>query len=197
MRDFDLFRYYQSMRTNQFILAFKGKLSNELMVNMGEILKHQLQAESGLEKTSRKVVAILIKLSQNIYRYSSEKSEFLDKDIGSGIILIQDGEEHVTVISGNLVHNQDAPSLIKSCEKINSFDSKKLKQYYREVIKLPRKEGQIGAGVGLIDVARKSGNPLEFNLTSIDEQVSFFMLAVKVDKKVAKKEIRKDGKPEN
>jgi len=49
-------------------------------------------------------------------------------------------------------------------------------------MKLPRQEGKIGAGLGLISIVRKSGNPIEVHTTVIDEDQTFLMFSVKVNK---------------
>ena len=40
-----------------------------------------------------------------------------------------------------------------------------------------------GGGLGLIDIARKSGEKLQYNIREINESFSFFTLTVKILKK--------------
>jgi hypothetical protein len=48
------------------------------------------------------------------------------------------------------------------------------------------KEGRLsekgGAGLGFIDIARKTGNKLEFHFLPIDEESSFFLLTSSVSR---------------
>jgi hypothetical protein len=37
-----------------------------------------------------------------------------------------------------------------------------------------------GAGIGLIDMARKSGNKLDYEFKPIDNRISFFSLVVRI-----------------
>jgi hypothetical protein len=42
-----------------------------------------------------------------------------------------------------------------------------------------------GAGLGFIDIARKTGNPLEYHFEPIDEKNSFFLLKTSINKNTA------------
>ena len=44
----------------------------------------------------------------------------------------------------------------------------------------PKSESATGAGLGLIDMARKATAPLEYSLHAIDDGLSFFSLRVAV-----------------
>jgi hypothetical protein len=62
------------------------------------------------------------------------------------------------------------------------MDKRELKEHYREVISEERQPGQVGAGLGLIDIARKSENQLEYEFSDINDDKSFFTLTVKFEK---------------
>jgi len=97
------------------------------------------------------------------------------------MVLIGESEESYTFVTGNLVRNEDIISIIDKSEIINSLDREELREYKREQRKLPHGP-KGGAHIGLIQVALTSDNPLDVEVTPIDDDHSFFSIAVKIDK---------------
>ena len=121
-------------------------------------------------------------MAQNIASYSTERV-YLDNrhgDVGAGIIVVTEEDKIYTITSGNLVKKKSLPNIIRHCRHINRMDKEELKQFYKSRIKRSREKGKKGAGIGLIDIARKSGNPIQYKATSLDSVHSFFVLSVKI-----------------
>jgi len=56
------------------------------------------------------------------------------------------------------------------------MDRSELKQYYKEKRRNETPESSKGAGLGFIELARKSVKPIEFDVQKIDDEFSFFSL---------------------
>jgi hypothetical protein len=63
---------------------------------------------------------------------------------------------------------------------ITSLDKIGLKKLYKEQIKKTLDPESTGAGLGLIDMARRASGKLQYSIQDIDEQLSFFTLKVQV-----------------
>ena len=50
----------------------------------------------------------------------------------------------------------------------------------KETLKGETPEGSKGAGVGLIEIARRSSRPIEFDFTDVDSRFSFFALETEI-----------------
>jgi len=56
-----------------------------------------------------------------------------------------------------------------------------LKTYYLEALGSSELSAKGGAGLGMIEMARKSGNRIEYSFDPVNERMSFFSLVVKID----------------
>lgn len=173
-----LFNYFNDMNKQEIILTFKGTISQEILADVGISLRSKL----GSYNISKKTFAIFVELAQNIYHHSAQKEYSTSKGrtAGVGVILIQDQEDYLVLSSGNLVENYKVEGLVERCEYINTLTEEELKDYYVKQRKRPT--GGVGANIGLIDMARRSGNPLGYQVTEIDEETSFFALSIRVTK---------------
>ncbi len=57
-----------------------------------------------------------------------------------------------------------------------------LKKLYKEKLRMARSQEGTGAGIGLIDIIRKSGQPVIYAIQTIDENIQFFTLSVNLFK---------------
>lgn len=182
MEKFNVFEFYQFMQQHNVILSFKGEISQSILVSIGDLLKEKLTHEEANQRVTNKVFFIFIELAQNIYRYSTERSIIEAKPVGMGVLFIRESSTHFTIFAGNVVSPEEATDITTQCTTINSLNPDELKQYYKEQIKKPREEGEIGGGLGLISVVRKASNPIDASTTLIDENRTFLVLSVQVNK---------------
>lgn len=182
MPELELLEYYKKMSERHIILDFQGAISQEMLVGMAELIKHKFSQELGDVGAVKKIFSVFIEMAQNIAHYSAERVH-LDNhptDVGAGIIVVTEESKNYIITSGNLVGNGTIGEVTTHCDTINSMDQLKLKQFYKRQIKACREEGKKGASIGLIDIARKTGNPIRYKVTPIDDINSFLVLSVKI-----------------
>lgn len=176
--EFSLFDYYSLTKRDDVLISYKGPVSDTILAEISRDIRDKF---SESPKASKKLFAIFVELAQNILYYSSEKVQFSNRNDSIGTILITKTSKHLTFSCGNLVENKYINDLVEGCEKINSLDREELREYKRETRSAPQKERSKGAGIGLIQVALTSGNPLGVEARQVDEKYSFFSLSVKIN----------------
>ncbi len=180
MTNFNLYKYYISFN-HDVQLSYKGPIDEHILSVISKYIEVILRKNP---IASRKIFKIFIELAQNISYYSAEKNILTnDKEIGSGTIVLGELDEFYTFTTGNMVRDKDIIPIIEKCEYINSLDRDALRKYKREQRKKPSGP-KGGAHIGLIQVALTSANPLDVEITSIDDEFSFFSIAVKVLKEI-------------
>ena len=89
-------------------------------------------------------------------------------------MLAGDGQKYYIRI-GNVSKVEDAEIITKRLEEFNSLDEAELKAKYRELIKASRISEKGGAGLGLIDIIKKTKNKIDYQSTPLDSDYSFFI----------------------
>ena len=171
------------MCERNIILDFQGAISQDMLVGMAELLKNKSSLDNN-SPFAKKLFSIFVEMAQNIAFYSAErvriKNQKSSQEVGAGIIVVTEENKCYTITSGNLINQMNIPNLTEHCQKINNLDKDSLKLLFKDKIKSSRKAGEKGAGVGLIDVVRKSGHPIQFGITPVDNINSFLVLSVKL-----------------
>lgn len=162
------------------LISFSGRFTQGIIEELGEAVKKYLEIEDRPKNDIFNVFAVFIEQTQNIKNYSTSKegSPVYNRIVSSGIVTIGKSENGYFVCSGNQIENQDVPMLSEKIENLVSLDKDALKKLYKEQIKKELPPGSTSAGVGLIHMARKASLPLEYSVTPLDGDFSFFVLKV-------------------
>jgi hypothetical protein len=168
--------------SNGILICFSGRFSQGLIEEIGDAVKQHMENEERPKNDVFNVFSIFIEQSQNIKNYviTKENSPGFNRIANSTIICIGQEEGRYFIWSGNVLNNCDIAPLQAKLEKVVGTSKDELKKMYKEQIKKEFEPGQTGAGIGLIDIAKRSGQPLEFSIENIDETHSRFELKVRV-----------------
>ena len=189
MHNLDLYSFRQKIRENNIILSFEGTMSQGVLTALIDALREKfiannMDSSNSMQYIIRKICAILVELAQNIQNHSSEQALQDSASSGLGIIVIREDNNSFTLTSGNNVLTSDAENLASYCGQLNSLDEVSLKVLYKEKLRKERAKNVNGGGIGLIELRRKSGQPLEYKMQPIDDKAMFFSLSVNLDKAV-------------
>lgn len=173
----DLYSLKYEFDQSGIIACFSGPLSQEMLSGLGNTLKQEMESANATQNTRIKVFAVLVELMQNMINYSAEKIVEEAQDIRFGLIAIGVNEHEYTVLCGNKIENHKIEKLTEYLNMLSSLDKDQLKQLYKEKRRQdPHTEDSKGAGLGFIEIARKSSRPFEYDIKTIDEDYSFFSM---------------------
>jgi hypothetical protein len=99
-----------------------------------------------------------------------------ETDERRGIVMISRDDDNYNVITGNVVKNEKVPEMTKNLEHINSLDKEELSALYKQQMKEGTISDRGGAGLGFIDIVKKTGSKLIFQFQYLNEDLSFFIL---------------------
>ncbi len=171
------YQLYKTMKTNQISLVYEGEVTQEITKTFTALTEKNLAKSAESNSVQRKVFNVMVECLQNISKHADaiNKEEEESKE-RRGIVIISRTEEGYNIITGNVVKSVKVPELRNSLELINSLDKEGLSTLYKQQIMEGRISEKGGAGLGLIDIAKKSGEKLGYQFKEINEDVSFFIL---------------------
>ncbi len=176
METIDLFSMRETFNRQQIMLCFNGPISRSLIEEIGNALRNYLSAEQTHPSSAMDVFAVYIEMTQNIRHYARVKA-WSDQEAGATVVVARNEDGHYVVTAGNLVEQGDGEQLVQTVHALAGLDKTQLKAAYKEQLRRPREEHAIsGAGLGLIDIARKSSAPLEASLRQLTNGQAFFSL---------------------
>ncbi len=159
------------------IFSFSGEVSQLILTSIVEELGNKMEMLNVKTSIIQNIFSIFIEQIQNIMKYSPNiKQESLFSNISISVIGFDNKKLKYYVSSGNIINKIDKEKVENKISKLNSMDKQELKDYYKELRKSGLHKHEKGAGLGLIEMARKASEPIEFAIDEIDELFSFFTI---------------------
>ena len=178
-QEYSLFEYYTLTKNPNVLICYRGPVTPIILKEISKDIRVRF---SNNIQVSKKIFAIYMELAQNIHYYSSEKINLINRKDSIGTILLTQNDKFYKFSFGNLIENHYLDEILDTCDEINSKDREELREFKREKRSAPRGERSKGGGIGLIQVALTSRNPLKVEHRAIDPEHSFLSLTVSVSK---------------
>ena len=174
----DLFSLQQTYNEQRIMLCFNGPLTRSLIEEIGNALRNYMEREHATASSAMDVFGAYIELTQNIRHYAVRKG-WGEAEASATVVIARDADGRYVVSAGNIVDAADGPELQARVEALAAMDKAELKARYKEQLRKPREEGAVsGAGLGLIDLARKASEPLSCSLRTLNDGRAFFSIRV-------------------
>ena len=180
---FDVNEYYSKLNGDDVLIAYKGDVSSELISNVLEVIEARMDDYSENSKIRKKVYNVLVESLQNLYHHIDALPPELQKDFDEkfGILVVSRANNKYKISTGNFIETEKVPQLKGKIDKINSLNADELKDMYKFILNHQRLSEKGGGGLGLVDIARKTGNPLDYSFHEYNDEYSFFNLDVYID----------------
>lgn len=163
---------------DELALAYAGRFSDSLTDKIIGMAEEYLQSDKELKKLRKRTSFLVAECFQNVVRHSSKDIESAQDPSGKESFLIRFHESKVFIASENTLPNEEVDALKKKLDEINHYSRDELKALQKESLEKGHMSEKGGAGLGLIEMARKTGNKLHYSFMSIDEDTSAFYLMI-------------------
>jgi hypothetical protein len=174
-----IYDLHRTMMSQKLILVYQGDFTQETTKSILAMAERNIDSSGEESNIKRKVFNVMVESLQNIVKHSDELVDGQTRS-HAAIFLIGREANRYTIMSGNPIRKENVGKLQGSLEKINALDKDGLKELYKEIIKNTTISEKGGAGLGFVDMARKSGGKLEFEFPEMSNDYAFFCLKVNV-----------------
>ncbi|MFC2136629.1 SiaB family protein kinase [Bacteroidota bacterium] len=170
---------YDELKSNGITLVFMGEFNHEITKMFTTMSERELGRKKEEPKITRKVYHVMVEILQNISKHSDEITG-IENNIGNGLFLIGNKKSTYYIITSNKVSNDKIDDVQSALIQVNSLKKEELNELFKKTMKEGKISDKGGAGLGLIDIARKTGNKLEHTFLPLDEKYSLFILKVEI-----------------
>ena len=178
-----IYDLHRTMMVQKLILVYEGDFTQETTKSILSMAERNLDSSGEDSGIKRKVFNVMVEALQNIVKHSSEQNLQAGSLISkSAIFMISKDENRYCVMTGNPIAKGNVAELTANLNDLNGKDKEGLKEMYKDIIKNTQISEKGGAGLGFVDMARKSGEKLEFTFANMDAGYDFFCLKVKISR---------------
>lgn len=178
----DIQYFYDKMDRNNILLSYKGEITSELLTSILDIIETKMDDMQEKPQLRKKVYIVLVELLQNLYHHMDDPSlNTAAEKVHKAILLIGKEQNHYKIITGNYVKNETVQPLKQKIDEINVLSPEEVREQYRKVLSNGQMSDKGGGGLGMIDIARRTGKPLSYDFMPVNDDFSFFTLNIIVE----------------
>ncbi|MCP4522495.1 MAG: hypothetical protein GY827_12510 [Cytophagales bacterium] len=172
---------YDEMENNGLSLCYLGEFNQDITKMFTSMAEDEMDRKSEGRAVKKKVYHVMVETLQNMNKHSDELAD--DLQIGKGLFMIGQKEETYFVITSNRITKDKRPSLESAIDQVNNATPEELKEMYKKQIREGSISDRGGAGLGLIDIARKTDEKLDYEFLYLNEDYYYFILKVEINSK--------------
>ena len=104
-----------------------------------------------------------------------------DQHADMSLVVYSKTDNGYTVTTGNVIPVSSINDLKVKLDEINNLETNEIRNVYRQMLSTAEFSNKGGAGLGLIEMAKKTGNKLDYDFVTLDDEYSYFILSKTVD----------------
>jgi hypothetical protein len=171
---------FQALRKDRCSFGYSGSFQDEHTARLIELGEAALGPEGEDGAARSKLAFVMVEAYQNIVRHRAPVPTALEQGAGRSLFLLRCTAHGQHVVAINPVSKADVPQLREQLAHLDGLDRSQLKELFLSGLQRTQDPERRGAGLGLIEMARRSGNVLGHLLSGSGEAYELFLLAVRL-----------------
>ncbi|HEY9124357.1 MAG TPA: SiaB family protein kinase [Bacteroidales bacterium] len=176
----NVYQLFNNLKQDNLSFVYHGNFNDEITERIIDISETTIASRHEEHKISNKVSFLLAECFQNVIRHGGATQEQASL-FSSGIFVTRNIGKSYYISSANLIANEEVEKLREKIEHLNNMSPEELKRLYLDVLEYNTITNKGGAGLGLIEMARKSKQKLDYDFEQVDSHYSYFYLQVKLN----------------
>lgn len=181
---FDMLNYYNMLKANDINIIYSGPIWADGVEGIGGTLRKRLELDALPFSASQSVFSVFIEQMNNMLMYSTEKQQFSNPEqtgVSTGVFILGAQGKKYFLQSGNVMKSENVVPIQEKIDYLNELDKVQLRKYYREQLKEENKNPESkGAGLGLIEIARRASSKIQYQFIPLEPGQTFFAMYVEI-----------------
>lgn len=156
------------------VFAHIGRLEHEALEKMVRVVDDASCGACDDPLVRRRLVSVVVEGLENLHHHAPERERH------SVIALLVANDDDYRFAIGNAMPAVVAARLTAVIDVVNGMAEEDLKAHYRRVLANTERTEKGGAGLGLFTIARKCERPIGVSTASIDGELVFMGLEIRV-----------------
>jgi hypothetical protein len=182
----NLMEYGKMLTERDISIFYSGPVWADGIDGLAEFLLKRLDMDEIPLSASQSVFSVFVEQLNNLLMYSTEKEHFEYEEkpavsASRGVFVMGKTDGRYFVQTGNLMKNSSVELLKNRIDHLNTLDKQQLRQFLKEQRRAENDNPESrGAGIGLIEVARRATSKIDYDLIPCGEGSTYFSMYVTV-----------------
>ena len=169
-------RLRNKMQREHLMFVYRGLVTTDNSVPLLMLIEREMEAAEYGQVGRKRLFMFVVESLQNVAKHS-DHTEMTDMSL----VLYSKAEGGYTVTTGNVISSKNVGDLRKRLDEINMLAPDEIRSVYRQMLSNSSLSSKGGAGLGLIEMAKKTGNKLDYDFLKLNEKSYYFVLSKTVN----------------
>ncbi|HBG87014.1 MAG TPA: hypothetical protein DEG09_09390 [Marinilabiliaceae bacterium] len=177
---FDIDKWYLQKMQGEVIVRYMGEICSDKITETLNAIESSLNLKNEKNQTRKKVYNVFVECIQNLFHHVDTPPATANVEASPrfGVIILAKDSYFYRISTGNYVNLSKVNLIRDRIDQINSLSDEELKSLYRDILGNEVISYKGGAGLGMLDIVRKTGNKLEYSIYPHDDDFVFFAMDV-------------------
>ncbi len=175
---FDLKSWLESNTTVNTIVSYTGSADPDVITRLVEETEQKILITNPENSKIVKIaIHVVVEALQNVFHHGDPDESGAPKMMSCSLSLEKTG---IIFTIGNFIQLSKLQIVKDRIEQINALSKDELKTLGKLILSNHEFSEKGGGGLGLIDIARKTGTKIEYNFVPINENLYFYILKITI-----------------
>jgi len=186
----DMSKYNEVVEKLNIKVIYNGPMWEDGVKGLAEMVRTHLLHDQLPGNASKAIFSVFVEQVTNILMHSTEKEQYAQPpdnelvDVSIGTVIMgnkTDKRDTFFVQTKNMIRDDNTKILKEKIDHLNKLDKTELRQFYKEKVREDDSNSESpGAGLGLIEIARRATAPIGYSFEPISEGLSNFTMYVEI-----------------
>lgn len=179
---FSVENYLKDQSVGNIVLKYKGNIDSDVINHVLDTVEGKMVEVNEQSKLRKKVYNVLVESLQNLYHHVDPVPEDFEDQSSEryGLLIVKKIDDDYMIITGNFVNTEHIEKLEEKIKRINRSSHEEIKELYKFILNHQKISQKGGGGLGLVDIARKTGTKLDYSFKAYNDKHSFFFINILV-----------------
>lgn len=177
---FNIQDWYLSKLKDKVIINHYGTITTPVIDVILESMEESLHITQLQNSVRKKIFNVFVECLQNLYHHvdNAPTGESVAGIANFGIIILTQDDSEFKITTGNYLKQERVEQIRGRVNQLNALTEEEVKALYLEILVFEGHTKKGGAGLGMLDILRKSGSRLDCAMYKVSSDYSFFSLEV-------------------
>ncbi|HOP04049.1 MAG TPA: SiaB family protein kinase [Tenuifilaceae bacterium] len=167
---------FNFLEADNLCFAYSGSISDTITHKIIELTQFNIDSSGNFVKLKNKISFLLAECYQNVVRHGKVEIETASFHEKSSAFFVRSIGSSFFITSANIVNNSTIDVVKEKLDRVNSLSPDELRLLQKQVLAKGKLSERGGAGLGIIEMARKSGKKIIYDFEPISDCSSMFYL---------------------
>ncbi|MEQ9063643.1 MAG: SiaB family protein kinase [Vicingaceae bacterium] len=165
---------FAELKEDDLTLLYSGTFADTVTTKIINLSNSYFESRPEIAKMHKKTGFLIAECFQNIVRHN-------ESEVENGFFVSRNAHGNLFIASGNVINTDMTSMLANKLDNLNKLSKDELKDIYIQTLTNREISLKGGAGLGLIEMARKTGNTLDYTFENIANGLSYFYFQLRLE----------------